>query len=133
MAHTPKQFNEAMAAIFGVLPRAYRIITDEIVDLRAQRQALLDALQRLGSMEAFDVARSMSLINDTELLDRIEFAQEKLKGFGAGVEIVTSPPFLCARCGHDIDSRGKRLHHSPCGNYCETCGPCHCHDPCRSR
>ncbi len=91
MAHTFEQVDQALSSLRSYNSWAYNILSEELVDLRAQREKLLDALQRLGSMEAFDYARSMSLV-DTELKARIEFAQDKLKEFGAGVEIVGPPP-----------------------------------------
>lgn len=45
---------------------------DELIELRS-------ALERLGSMEAFDVSRVPDPEKDAELLARIDFALEALK------------------------------------------------------
>jgi len=44
--------------------------------------ALISALNRLGSMEAFHVARAFSEPQDTELLLRIKYARNAVYNFG---------------------------------------------------
>ena len=53
------------------------VSTMEIQRLKNQR--LLKALERLGSMEAFDLSRSIQPKYDKELLARIDFARSIAK------------------------------------------------------
>lgn len=46
-----------------------------VIDLEQREAQLVAALERLGSMEAFDLARSIDHDRDRELLMRIEYAR----------------------------------------------------------
>lgn len=126
MAHTFEQVNLALGSARACNSWAYNILSEELVDLRAQRQKLLDALERLGSMEAF--GRSTTLVNaGPELSARIEFAQKTVKEFGVAPEIVAPPVVCCAKCHREINYRGnEKFHEQSCGNFCIPCGPCFC-------
>ena len=91
MPHTSEQVKQALKNITYSYPAARKILSEAILDLRAQRHELLDVLQRLGSTEVFGLGVSSGLNGWPELSARIDFACKKLKELGAGVEIVAPP------------------------------------------
>lgn len=58
-------------------------VVGEAIDLmdrlQAENQRLQEALQRLGSMEAFDISRAVDPDKDKELIARINFANAALE------------------------------------------------------
>jgi hypothetical protein len=60
----------------------YEIKLEDTHDWKVAQEVrrLREVLERLGSMEAFDVARGVRLPTDKELLARIDFARAALAG-----------------------------------------------------
>lgn len=66
----------------GYCSRDYQNKNDEVERLRADRDRLREKLARLGSMEAFVMARAVDADRDEELIARIDFAREALQSTG---------------------------------------------------
>lgn len=58
--------------------RSWRETSDAALSLKAEVERLRGALERLGSMEAFEGARATDAVRDAELLARITFARAAL-------------------------------------------------------
>lgn len=63
-----------------------RGVVDRLTFYQIQNKELREALERLGSNEAFDVARGFQHPQDDELIARIDYARAALQEGGGDVE-----------------------------------------------